>query len=141
MSRIERAREYAKTLCSHLAATRSMIRVDELSIEELQEMVYLYPKYQMNFPYTTGDIFHYEEKLYKVIQDHVSQQDWKPSELPALYSNIMPDGVIPEWVQPTGSHNAYNTGDTVIFEGVVYESLIDNNTWSPADYEPGWTLI
>ena len=37
--------------------------------------------------------------------------------LPALYLSMMPENVIPEWVQPTGSHDAYNTGDKVIFEG------------------------
>ena len=50
-----------------------------------------------------------------------------PSELPALYLNLMPDNVIPEWVQPTGSHDAYNVGDKVIYEGQVYECIIDNN--------------
>jgi hypothetical protein len=47
----------------------------------------------------------------------------------------------PEWVQPTGAHDAYQTGDRVTFEGQVYESLIDANVWSPAVYPAGWQLI
>lgn len=47
----------------------------------------------------------------------------------------------PEWVQPTGQHDAYQTGDRVTFDGDVYESVIDNNTWSPADYPAGWQRI
>ena len=47
----------------------------------------------------------------------------------------------PEWVQPTGSHDAYQTGDTVTFEGAEYTSLIDGNTWSPTDYPQGWEKI
>ena len=44
----------------------------------------------------------------------------------------------PEWVQPTGAHDAYQTGDTVTFEGQEYVSLIDGNTWSPTAYPQGW---
>ena len=44
----------------------------------------------------------------------------------------------PEWVQPTGAHDAYQTGDRVMFEGAEYVSLIDGNTWSPTAYPQGW---
>ena len=47
----------------------------------------------------------------------------------------------PEWVQPTGAHDAYQTGDHVMFEGAEYKSLIDGNTWSPTDYPQGWEKI
>lgn len=46
---------------------------------------------------------------------------------------------VPEWVQPTGGHDAYNTGDRVTFEGAVYTSTIDGNVWSPTDHPAGWT--
>ena len=49
-------------------------------------------------------------------------------------------GEILEWGQPD-STNAYSIGDKVLFEGATYESLIDNNVWSPADYPAGWNLI
>ena len=48
---------------------------------------------------------------------------------------------IPDWVQPTGAHDAYNKGDKVRFEGNVYESLIDGNVWSPSVYPAGWALV
>ena len=51
------------------------------------------------------------------------------------------EGETPEWVQPTGEHDAYNTGDRVAFEGDVYESVIDGNTWSPTAYPQGWEKI
>lgn len=35
----------------------------------------------------------------------------------------------------------YAMGDHVIFNGVEYESLIDNNSWSPADYPAGWAEV
>lgn len=44
----------------------------------------------------------------------------------------------PEWVQPTGAHDAYSTGDKVTFNGKHYTSLIDGNVWSPDTYPSGW---
>lgn len=46
----------------------------------------------------------------------------------------------PEWVQPTGSTDAYNTGDKVTYNGVVYTSLIDANVWAPDAYPQGWQV-
>ena len=141
LNRIEKARNFRRQVLANLNATRKLIRVDELSEEELLDMIDLYESYQVDKLYKVDDIFKYEGKLYKVIQEHTSQDDWIPSELPALYLSMMPENVIPEWVQPTGGHDAYNTGDKVIFEGKVYESLIDNNTWSPTDYAQGWKEV
>ena len=47
----------------------------------------------------------------------------------------------PEYVQPTGGHDAYNSGDLVTFEGAVYKCVIDNCVWSPTDYPQGWEEI
>lgn len=48
---------------------------------------------------------------------------------------------VQEFIQPTGAHDAYNTNDKVLFEGEIYQSLIDNNVWSPAVYPNGWEKI
>lgn len=37
------------------------------------------------------------------------------------------------WVQPTGAHDAYPMGRSVSRGGLVYESLIPNNTTMPGD--------
>ena len=47
----------------------------------------------------------------------------------------------PEFVQPTGSHDAYKQGDRVTYEGKVYESLIGANVWDPITYPQGWKEI
>lgn len=44
----------------------------------------------------------------------------------------------PEFVQPTGAHDAYNTGDRVTFGGKVYECRMNNCVWSPEAYPAGW---
>lgn len=141
MSRIEKAKEFRRKINTNPQATRKLIRVDELDEDELLDMIDLYDNYQVDKQYKEDDIFKYDGKLYKVIQEHTSLENWIPSELPALYLNMMPENVIPEWVHPTGEHDAYNIGDKVIYEGDVYESLIDNNTWSPVDYQEGWQVV
>ena len=57
------------------------------------------------------------------------------------WREVVEEGATPEWVQPTGAHDAYQTGDHVMFEGAEYKSLIDGNTWSPTDYPQGWEKI
>ena len=63
----------------------------------------------------------------------------------ALQNNEKPEGdtntTIPDFVQPTGAHDAYMKGDIVNYNGKTYESLIDNNVWSPDTYPAGWKEI
>ena len=47
----------------------------------------------------------------------------------------------PQWVQPTGAHDAYNTGDKVTYNGKHYQSTTNGNVWSPDAYPPGWQLV
>ena len=48
---------------------------------------------------------------------------------------------VPAFVQPTGAHDAYQTGDRVTYNGQIYESTIDNNVWSPDTYPQGWEVV
>lgn len=52
-----------------------------------------------------------------------------------------PEETIPDFVQPTGAHDAYQQGDRVTFNGEVYESLINGNVWSPETYPAGWEKV
>ena len=48
----------------------------------------------------------------------------------------------PQFVQPTGAHDAYKIGDKITFsDGNKYESLIDNNVWAPDVYPAGWKKV
>ena len=90
------------------------------------------------FVHKDEELLH-DGKTYVVLQDHRLQLDWVPGEVPALYRPKADPGVEwPDWVQPTGAHDAYHQGDKVTFEGEHYVSLIDNNVWSPKDYPQGW---
>lgn len=104
----------------------------------------LYNNYQLNYWYDTGDTFVYNGQLYEVIQGHKTQADWLPDATPALYKKAVPADVIPVFVQPTGAHDVYNLGDRVHYpteNDPVYESLINNNSWSPTAYPQGWQQL
>jgi len=122
-------------------ATRDLIREDNLTADEITGLVDLYPAWAAGMSYAADDLIAYGGTLYQVITGHTSQADWTPDAVPALFVSKTPAGVIPDWVQPTGAHDAYNIGDKVIFEGRVYRSLIDGNTWSPAIYPAGWEAV
>lgn len=51
------------------------------------------------------------------------------------------DSGAPDWVEPSGIHDAYQTGDVVAFEGAEYRSVIDGNVWSPTAYPQGWEKL
>ena len=94
--------------------------------------------------YKVDDVVNHAGHLYRCEQAHTSQADWTPDASASLWSqiDIAGDGV-DVWTQPTGAHNAYNTGDRVHYptaDDPIYVSLIDGNTWSPDAYPQGWKL-
>jgi len=111
---------------------------DDLTEEELAFILGKYPAYKVDKVLSAGEKFVYRSRLYEVVQAHTSQSDWRPDLVPALYKEAMPEGIIGPWRQPLGAHDAYMTGDRVLFNGEVHVSKVDNNVWSPDTY--GWEL-
>lgn len=66
----------------------------------------------------------------------VSANVWEPGV--SGWRKQTSEGSVPEFLQPTGQHDSYQTGEHVMFEGAEYVSTIDNNVWSPAAYPDGW---
>ena len=44
----------------------------------------------------------------------------------------------PEYIQPTGAHDAFNTGDRITFNGKHYICRMDGCVWDPVTYPAGW---
>ena len=108
-----------------------------LSIQEF------YDVWDVGVSYEVGRYLQYKGVLYKVLQPHTSQETWTADVASSLYAKVLIDPTgetIPDWEQPD-STNAYMTGDKVKFEGVVYESTVDNNIWSPTAYPAGWKVV
>lgn len=111
---------------------------------EALEVKFLYKEFdaQIGRNLEAGEFIQYQDKLYKVLMNHTVQEGWAPDKAPSLFAEVLTDpiGAPKEWVQPD-STNPYMIGDKVIFNGSVYESVIDNNIWSPAAYPAGWKQI
>ena len=120
---------------------------NSLDDEKAMEVAYMYDPWEIGKSYNMGDFVTYgvngvgDPQLYKAVQNHTSQADWRPDATPALYVAIgLDEQGYPVWSQPTGAHDAYNTGDIVNYNGTLYKSLIDGNTYSPEAYPAGWEV-
>lgn len=122
-------------------ATKDKIIANELSDEDLLALVNVYPDWDVGVNYEAGDVINYHNKLWEILQSHTSQADWSPDVAVSLFAEKTPSGVIAEWKQPEGSHDAYDLGDQVYYEGQVFESTINANVWSPTAYPEGWELV
>ena len=139
MNRLQAAEQLRRAL-QMFAAT--------LSEEQAIEIATVYPAWEAGKSYAVGDIIRYETngvgdpQLYKVVQAHTSQADWTPDATASLYDAFgLNEGGYPIWSQPTGAHDAYNTGDIVDYNGTLYQSTIDGNVWPPTDYPDGWEAV
>lgn len=122
-------------------AIQKLIRVDELTEEELSEMISLFPTWESAL-YRGKQVekdtkYVYNGRLYKVVTPHIPQENWNPEkDNGALWDEVVPPGVIDEWEQRYG-HNAYQPGDKVIWEGEVYEAK-SVTTYDPTSYPAAW---
>ena len=118
-----------------------------LSAEEAMEIATVYDAWQPETQYAAGVYLTYgvnavgDPQLYRVISTHTSQADWEPYAVPSLYEPIgLDDSGFPVWSQPSGAHDAYDTGDIVNYNGVLYESMIPANTTVPGTDERYWKV-
>lgn len=118
---------------------------EELNAISDEEALYIpdvFPQWNSNsVEYKVGDKVLYNNILYKVITAHTSQEGWTPTSAPSLFAKMLTsEGEILEWEQPS-STNPYMKGDKVRYNGKIYESVIDNNVWSPEAYPQGWKEV
>lgn len=97
--------------------------------------VALFPAWAVGKAYAASDRVQYNGKLYKCVQAHTGQADWTPDAAQALWVAVSVDEW-PEWVQPSGAHDAYNRGDKVSYRGKHYICTADANAYAPGVY--GW---
>ncbi len=68
-------------------AVKSLIQAESLSTEDVIELAPLFPAYEAGKIYKVGDIFTYNRSLFEVVQEHTSQEGWKPDVETSLYKN------------------------------------------------------
>lgn len=116
----------------------------DTQLEDMMAVATVFPKFQIGKTYKIKEVFSYGEngvgdpQLYQVLQAHTSDAEHTPDNAVGLYKKIgVTEDGYPEWVQPLGATDAYNTGDEVAHNGKHWVSDVDNNVWEPGVY--GWT--
>lgn len=141
--RYENSKNKVDLQSNKMKASARVAQIMAMSFTDDQalEVKDIYPEYQVDHAYKTGEFFTHEGELYKVNQDHTSASQWEPGSVgtESLYTHLtLNEDGYPIWQQPTGAHDAYNTGDIVEYNGKLYQSTIDGNTYSPDSYPAGW---
>lgn len=118
----------------HLLTLRQKIEQAAVSLPDTDALdaVELFPAWKVDHDYAVGDRVQDEGTLYKCLQAHTSQASWKPADAPSLWVRVDDPSIEwPEWVQPTGSTDAYAKGAKVSHNGKHYISDVDANVWEP----------
>lgn len=82
------------------------------------------------------------EQVYGLLQPYNASYypDQRPADLRALWGlkhTTNPEKAKP-YVEPLGTSGLYMRDECCIFDGEIYISLIDNNSWTPIGYPQGW---
>ena len=140
MNKVQAALEMRKALQMFLSTLDA-----ETQREDMLAVASVFPAYESGKAYKTKQVFSYgknsvgDPQLYQVLQDHTSSAEWMPDTATSLYKAIgVTSEGYPEWVQPIGASDSYNTGDIVSYNGSLYQSTIDGNVWAPDAYPAGW---
>ena len=119
-----------------------------LNDEDALNAVELYDNWETGKQYDVDKKLRYNGVLYKVRQAHTSQADWTPDVAASLFIRVRLPDEIEDWKKPGEVDEdgvlvpPYMTGDKMRYiDGKIYESLIDNNVWSPEGYPAGWKQV
>lgn len=115
---------------------------DEFALQTID----MFPKWHDNIGVTvTNDSisagknrYQHNGKLYKVVQATTFQEQYEPGAngTSSIFVEVSLEEW-PEWIQPTGAHDAYAKDAKVIHNNVKWVSDVDANVWEPGVY--GWT--
>ena len=72
------------------------------------------------------------------LEERIAKLEGETTEEP---SEPVQEDEYPEFVQPTGAHDAYNIGMGCTFNGEKYICLINGCVWDPITYPAGWQKV
>lgn len=126
--------EYAEALKLRRAIVQASVSLPDDVASTVPD---LFPAWETNTQYAVGDRRKYDDKLWKCLIAHTSQDSWTPDVSPSLWVRTDDPGEEwPEWVQPLGSTDAYALGAKVSHNEKHWISNVDANIWEPGVY--GW---
>lgn len=133
-------------ISSVMTAISPIIMRADLTDKEASASKPLFPQWQVGFDYKKDWIISYNGELYRIGQDHTSQEQWTPGSegTTALYSNItISEEGYETWKEYDGVSGTYAKDQIVIdpTDSQRYKSKIDNNVWGPPSEQPNyWEL-
>jgi hypothetical protein len=119
----------------------TLVREDMMTAQEIAEMASMFDPWQPGETLQVDDLRAYDGMLWRVVQGHTTQADWTPDIARSLFVRTVAQDVIPEWVQPLGSHDAWPLGAVVTYNGLLYESQVAANVGMPGSDPSLWSLV
>lgn len=97
--------------------------------QEALEVKILYPDFSSRIGkhLNVGEYVQYEDKLFKVIQEHDCQESWTPTDAPTLFQAVEPDhlGTLEDPI-PARTNMIYENGKYYIENEVLYKCTRDS---------------
>jgi hypothetical protein len=92
-----------------------------------------------------GTLRTYGGATYRCLQAHVTQEDWTPDVVPALWAVVVEEPEEPPaGQQPWAVGMAYNVNDEVTYEGATYRCLQAHTSqagWTPVAVPALWAVV
>lgn len=93
--------------------------------------------------YALDDVITYEGQPFKCAQAHNSTGNpaWNPMDAPSLWANYHAQSKLMAlpWINPTGAHDAYQSGEWMIWtDGNAYECIANNTVYGPDSLPGSW---
>lgn len=134
----ERARDKSRMLSAATIPFVLMAQAEQIDDVTITENAALFATWDEHWTGKAGTILQDEGILYRSIHDVGPGQNTKPSQTPSMWTRIgSPIEEWPEWVQPIGAHDAYESGAKVMHNARRWVNAHgDGNIWEPGLY--GW---
>ena len=124
-----------------LLARQAREKAEDAKANEVIDMMQLLKPWQEG-PQTAGEVVTYEGSPYKVVQTHDSTGNptWNPAATPSLFApyHATDEAHALPWQTPTGAHDAYYTGEWMVFKDIAYECQMDGCVYDPEAYPAAW---
>lgn len=134
-------RRWAATVAATQATVAAVVADEATDPELVAEVAGVFNDWRTDVPYRAGTVVADDGTLWRCVQAHTSQDDWRPSVTPALWAAVRKTAgpTVDEWRQPVGAHDAYGVGARVTHNGQMWESTAAANVWEPGVY--GWKAV
>lgn len=124
-----------------------MMLASQLPEEAALETPNIFPEWEPNIKFKKDQYITYgtntagDPQIYKVLKTVNTSESETPDKSSDYYKAIgLTSSGYPIWIEPTNNKDAYNKGDIVDRNGILYISLKNNNQDDPEDNTGKWEI-